>query len=133
MELHDANPNKLLGHRGYDNDVRNNLEPRAPLSALSRRDHRKTPKDYDRDHYKRRNLIERCVNRLTQCRRIATRYEKTARAFLSMLCIAAAKLWIKTVNTGLVEINSRPANHLRIVKDAATFRYSASCSAAWQH
>ena len=31
--------------------------------------------------------------------RIATRYEKTARAYLSMLCIAAARLWIKTVNT----------------------------------
>ncbi len=44
-------------------------------------------------------LIERCVNRLKQFRRIATRYEKTARAYLSMLCIAAAKLWIKTVNT----------------------------------
>ncbi len=44
-------------------------------------------------------LIERCVNRLKQFRRIATRYEKTARAYLSMLCVAAAKLWIKTVNT----------------------------------
>jgi transposase len=54
---------------------------------------------YDREAYKRRNLIERCVNRLKQFRRIATRYEKTARAFVSMLCIAAARLWIKTVNT----------------------------------
>jgi len=36
---------------------------------------------YDREAYKRRNLIERCVNRLKQFRRIATRYEKTARAF----------------------------------------------------
>jgi transposase len=35
--------------------------------------------DYDREAYKRRNLIERCVNRLKQFRRIATRYEKTAR------------------------------------------------------
>ncbi len=34
-----------------------------------------------------------------QFRRIATRYEKTARAFVSMLCIAAARLWIKTVNS----------------------------------
>ncbi|MBV8106485.1 MAG: transposase [Hyphomicrobiales bacterium] len=55
-----------------------------------------------RQAYKRRNLIERCVNALKQFRRIATRYEKTARAFLSMLCIGAARLWIKTVNTGLV-------------------------------
>jgi transposase len=37
-----------------------------------------------------RNLVERCVNRIKQFRRIATRYEKTARAYLSMLCIAAS-------------------------------------------
>jgi transposase len=38
-------------------------------------------------------------SRRKQLRRIATRYEKSARAYLSMLCIAAARLWIKTVNT----------------------------------
>jgi len=43
--------------------------------------------------------LERCVNALKQFRRIATRYEKTTRAFLSMLCTGAARLRIKTVNT----------------------------------
>jgi len=33
-------------------------------------------------------------NRLKQFRRIATRYDKTARSFLGFLCLAAAKLWI---------------------------------------
>jgi transposase len=70
------------------------------LNLLSRRDRSvKRQFKYDREAYKRRNLIERCVNRLKQFRRIATRYEKTARAFVSMLCIAAARLRIKTVNT----------------------------------
>ena len=63
------------------------------------RSNRKAAIDYDREAYKRRNQIERCVNRLKLFRRIATRYEKTARACLSMLCIAATKLRIKTVNT----------------------------------
>ncbi|PNE12570.1 MAG: hypothetical protein CR217_02440 [Beijerinckiaceae bacterium] len=58
-----------------------------------------TPIKYDREAYKRRNLIERCVTQLRQFRRIATRYEKTARAYNSMLSIAAASFWIKTVNT----------------------------------
>ena len=44
---------------------------------------------------KHRNLIERCVNAVKQFRRIAMRYEKTARAFLSMLCIGAARLGSK--------------------------------------
>jgi len=100
MELHDVHPNKLLGDKGYDSDsIRNDLNVRGIEPVIPPRSNRKTPIEYDREVYKRRNLIERCVNRLKQFRRIATRYEKTARAFLSMLCIAAARLWIKTVNT----------------------------------
>jgi transposase len=69
------------------------------VSVIPPRSNRRVSIEYDREAYKRRNLIERCVNRLKQFRRIATRYEKTARAYLSMLCIASALIWIKTVNT----------------------------------
>ena len=90
----------FIGDKGYDSDaIRNDLAERGIEPVIPPRSNRKTPIDYDRQAYRRRNLIERCVNRLKQFRRIATRYEKTARAFLSMLCIAAAKLWIKIVNT----------------------------------
>ena len=100
MELHDVNPDKLLGDKGYDSDeIRNDLMDRGIEPVIPPRSNRKTPIEYDREAYKRRNLVERCVNRLKQFRRIATRYEKTARAYLSMLSIAAARLWIKTVNT----------------------------------
>jgi transposase len=100
MRLHDANPSKLLGDKGYDSDgIRRDLIDRGIEPVIPPRSNRKTPIEYDREAYKRRNLIECCVNRLKQFRRIATRYEKTARAFVSMLCIAAARLWIKTVNT----------------------------------
>jgi transposase len=100
MELHDAQPTRLLGDKGYDSDeIRNDLAKRGIKPVIPPRSNRTTPIEYDRQAYKRRNLIERCVNRLKQFRRIATRYEKTARAFASMLCIAAARLWIKNVNT----------------------------------
>ena len=52
------------------------------------------------------------INRLKQFRRIATRYEKTARAYLSMLCIAAAKLWIKTVNTAEIQVDVYPFTNI---------------------
>ena len=105
MELHDINPDKLLGDKGYDSDdIRNDLADRGIEPVIPPRSNRKPPIEYDREAYKRRKLIERCVNRLKQFRRIATRYEKTARAYLSMLCIAAARLWIKTVNTALVHV-----------------------------
>jgi transposase len=100
MELYDINPDRLLGDKGYDSDdIRDDLAERGIEPVIPPRSNRKSPIEYDREAYKRRNLIERCVNRLKQFRRIATRYEKTARAYLSMLCIAAARLWIKTVNT----------------------------------
>jgi len=100
MALHDVNPGRLLGDKGYDSDeIRPDLTKRCIEPVIPPRSNRKTPVEYDRGAYKRRNLIERCVNQLKQFRRIATRYEKTARAYLSMLCLAATRLWIKTVNT----------------------------------
>ncbi|NEW87085.1 hypothetical protein DU475_07385 [Rhodopseudomonas sp. WA056] len=60
MELHDVNPKKLLGDRGYDSDViRNDLESRGIEPVIPPRSHRKTPIDYDREAYKRRNVVER--------------------------------------------------------------------------
>jgi transposase len=100
MKLHDADPDRLLGDKGYDSDeIRDDLAKRGIEPVIPPRSNRKAMIDYDRAAYKGRNLIERCVNRLKQFRRVATRYEKTARAYLSMLCIAATRLWIKTVNT----------------------------------
>ena len=100
MQLHEIDPAKLIGDKGYGSGgIRNDLAKRGIEPVIPPRSNRNTPIEYDREAYKRRNLIERCVNRLKQFRRIATRYEKTARAYLSMLCVTAAKLWIKTVNT----------------------------------
>ena len=100
MELVDAHPEKLLADKAYDTDaIRDNLEARDIEPVIPPKSNRLEPIEYDREAYKRRNRIERCVNALKRFRRIATRYEKTARAFLSMLHIGAARLWIKTVNT----------------------------------
>ena len=94
MESHDINPDRLLGDKGYDSDdIRNDLADRGIKPVIPPRSNRKTPIEYDREAYKRRNLIERCVNRLKQFRRIATRYEKTAQPISRCQYIAAARLW----------------------------------------
>jgi transposase len=73
MELHDVVPDRLLGDKGYDSDeIRDDLANRGIEPVIPPRSNRKTMIDYDREAYKRRNLIERCVNRLKQFRRIAT-------------------------------------------------------------
>ena len=45
--------------------------------------------------YNNRERVERLWGRLKEWRAIATRYEKTARSFLGVLCLAAAIDWIK--------------------------------------
>lgn len=53
------------------------------------------PPAFDREEYKRRNVVERCFNRLKQFRDLATRYAKRAAYYRSELIIAAAILWLR--------------------------------------
>ena len=55
---------------------------------------RKLRRDYDRDLFKARHLIENFFARLKQYRAIATRYDKTARNFLAAIYLAAAVIWL---------------------------------------
>lgn len=48
---------------------------------------------FDRETYKQRNTVERCINRLKQWRGLATRYDKTATVYLAGLHIAAIFIW----------------------------------------
>ena len=45
--------------------------------------------------YVHRNRIERLWGRLKEWRAVATGYEKTARSFMGVLCLAAARDWLK--------------------------------------
>src|ERR671933_1950984 len=45
--------------------------------------------------YTNRNLVERCWARLKEWRAVATRYEKTERSFMGVLCMAATIDWLK--------------------------------------
>ena len=53
------------------------------------------PPDFDPQEYRRRNVVERCFNRLKQFRDLATRYAKRAAYYRSELIIAAIVLWLR--------------------------------------
>lgn len=81
----------LIADKGYDADwlrdlviTEHNAEPVIPS-----RGNRKEPIDYDKHLYKVRNLVERFIGWAKHFRRVATRYEKTARNFLSFWSFAA--------------------------------------------
>jgi transposase len=60
-----------------------------------RRVHRGRSPGFDAEEYKRRNVIERCFNRLKQFRDLATRYAKRAIHFRSELLIASVVLRLR--------------------------------------
>ena len=45
--------------------------------------------------YQNRNLVERFWSRVKEWRAVATRYEKTERSFMGVLCMAATMDWLK--------------------------------------
>lgn len=95
MGLPVGKPRMLLADKGYDGDsVRDNLLFHGILPVIPPRSNRTQSIPCDFRRYKDRNRIERMFNRLKQFRRIATRYDKTAKSFLGFLHLAAAKLWL---------------------------------------
>jgi transposase len=53
------------------------------------------PLTFDTTIYARRNVVERCINRLKQWRGLATRYEKRAVNYRAMLVLASIVLWLE--------------------------------------
>lgn len=54
------------------------------------------PLAFDKATYARRNVVERCINRLKQWRGLATRYEKRAVNYRAMVVLASIVLWLET-------------------------------------
>ena len=84
----------LLGNRGYDADwFRDALKNRGMRACNLGRKQRKTTVQYDKRRYKRRykrrNRIEIMFGRLKDWRRVATRYDRCPKVFLSAIALAA--------------------------------------------
>lgn len=76
---------RLLGDRGYDADwFREALKGKGIRACIPGRTQRKTTVKYD----KRRNRIEIMFGRLKDWRRIATRYDRCPKVFLSAITLA---------------------------------------------
>ncbi|MGW4101630.1 IS5 family transposase [Streptomyces sp. NPDC004976] len=58
------------------------------------------PPAFDRHLYRRRNVVERCFNRLKGFRGIATRYEKTATSYEAAVNLASFLLWARSFEDG---------------------------------
>lgn len=86
----------IMADTAYDSDrLREAIARKAALAVIPNNPSRARKHPLDRHLYAQRHLIECCFSRLKQFRRVATRYEKTARNYLAIVTIAAIVLWIK--------------------------------------
>lgn len=80
----------VIADKGYDSDrLVGAIEASGAEAVIPPRSNRKEKRGYDKHWYKDRNLVERFIGRVKRCRRIATRYEKTARNYLAFWHLAS--------------------------------------------
>jgi transposase len=96
----------LIADKGYAHDstrvalrrrrIRHTIPERADQIARRRAKGSAggRPPAFNPKTYKKRNVVERCFNRLKQWRDLATRYAKRASIYRASLVIAAATIWL---------------------------------------
>jgi transposase len=86
----------LIADKAYDAEERV-LKPLAAVGKTAvippKRGHR-TVRNYDKQLYEGRHLIENFFCRIKQFRAIATRYDKTKRNFLAAIYMVAVFVWL---------------------------------------
>lgn len=85
----------FVADAGYDSDrVRSVLRRRRIKAVINNASGRTKKKRIDKRFYRRRYLVECFFHRLKLFRAVATRYEKTARNYLSLVNLVCAWLWL---------------------------------------
>lgn len=80
----------LLGARGYDADwFKEALQDKCIRPCIPGRQSRAKTVQHDKRRYKRRNRIEIMFGRLKVWRRVAPRYDRCPKVFLSEIALAA--------------------------------------------
>jgi transposase len=94
--LPDIKAEAVLGDKGYDAQERviDRLEQAGKQAVIPSRKNALQARDYDRELYKARHLVENFFARLKQFRAIATRYDKTARNFLGAVYLVGVLVWL---------------------------------------
>ena len=91
----------VAGDKGYDGvALRETIRDHGsqPLIPHRQRPDGSYPEEaegFDKEQYKRRNVVERLIGKLKEYRRVATRYDKLAESFRCFVLIGFIRIWLK--------------------------------------
>jgi transposase len=86
----------VMADTAYDSDqLRQKIAEKGALAVIPNNPSRALKHPLDAHLYAQRHLVECCFSRLKQFRRVATRFEKTARNYLAIITLAAIILWLR--------------------------------------
>lgn len=86
----------VLADAAYDSDrLRAAIAAKRAKAVIPNNPSRARKHPLDKALYTERHLVECCFAKLKQFRRVATRYEKTARNYLAVVTLAATVLWLR--------------------------------------
>jgi transposase len=82
----------LFADRGYADWIRELAMKKG--ACIPPKSNRSDPICFSPYLYRARNQVERFFNRIKQCRRVATRYDKLAANYLAFVQLASIRLWL---------------------------------------
>ena len=86
----------VMADTAYDSDaIREAIAGKGALAEIPNNTSRAQTYPVDEHLYAMRSLIECCFSKLKQFRRIASRFEKTARNYFAVVTLAAIVLWLR--------------------------------------
>lgn len=87
---------QILADKGYDSDTLVKvLENQGCTAIIPSRKTARFPRSIDLESYKERFLIEAFFSKIKHFRRIFSRFDKTASAFLGFIYFAASLIWMR--------------------------------------
>ncbi len=94
----------VIGDRAYDsNAILDMIAEAGATAVIPPKSNRNEQRGLDREACRERNLVERFIGKIKEFRRVATRYDKTARNFLSTVRLAISRFLLRRVAGRLIE------------------------------